>query len=716
MNPPSALQESKENRNLASSSRKEGVKFPNPLSQFVFTRTYPRWKELEGRRETYEEAVDRYVGFLEQKLDVPSEILADIKRGILSMEVLPSMRAFWSAGPAAERDNTMFYNCSFIPLDSLRSFSELLYILMMGTGVGYSVERKFVGNLPQVSLPNGEPPVQYVIPDSGKGWMDALYDGMTYLLKGQKIEFDYSLIRPAGARLKTKGGRASGPTPLRNLLEFVTETLENAGGRKLTTLECNDIACMVGEIVMAGGVRRAALISFSDPDDQLMRDAKKFPTCQLCGSIPSNHLQAHLQEVHELTSQEYLGYFPGAYLGFPERRFMANNSAFWGEKPDQETFLSEWRALQASGSGERGFFTFPASKKNSRRGDCRSNPCGEILLRYSCSTDPWTGEGGGGQFCNLSAAVMRPHDTVASFAKKVRTATWIGALQSTFTDFPQLRPAWKKHCEEDRLLGVDITGHCDNPELSGNREAMVYFNQVARETAAEAASFLGINMPAALTCGKPSGNSSQMVDCASGFHKRHSPYYVRRVRISGKDPLFNLIRDAGAPVYKDNKYKDTPDEECPTWVVEFPVKSPEGAITREDETAIQQLNRYLRVMETWCNERGHNQSATVYVRDHEWDVVGAWLYEHFEEVTGLSFLPYDGGNYSLAPYEEITREQYEERLLSFPEIDYSLLPHYESEDMGSGAQELACAGGSCEIDFNKKDLTETPPPAKWGDY
>jgi ribonucleotide reductase class II len=1007
------------------------VSFPNALSQFVFTRTYPRWREEDNRRETYEEAVERYVSFLRAERDVPESVLKSIQEGILRMDVMPSMRAFWSAGDAALRDNTMFYNCSFIPLDSLKSFSELLYILMMGTGVGFSVEHRFVNNLPvvapDVKMPCEE--IDYVIEDSTVGWMEAVYDCLVHNFNGRIVRFDYSRIRPAGARLKTKGGRASGPEPLRRLLDFLQDTVLGAQGRKLSSVECNDIACMIGEIVMAGGVRRAALISFSDPDDLGMRHAKDWSR----GS-------------------------------FPACRYMANNSAFWTEKPNRETFDAEWTALRNSGSGERGFFMFPKAKQDERRGDCRSNPCvtgetrvmtegglvriedlatmsgsegyrvavdlrfgqgpaaltdsstgtyafktgtkdvfllqteeghslrltadhrvmttngwkeaqdlqqgdlihiantegmfgcrgdadagmlagwvtgdgtilidqgneprlyfyesdhhlieqmvdaaerltgerpnvntyepaqrkyfqqaalreymgqvlqdkgrvpefvwqgteecqraylsalfsadgsvgtnsdkgahvrlhssklpllrdiqrlllnfginsriyeerrpagfrdlpdgkggyapykceadhdlhiakanlvrfyervgfihqekqaklaavvdsftrgpyretftarfkalipdgtedvydmtvpgphsfmangivvhncGEILLRYSESTNPWTGEGGGGQFCNLSAAVMRSWDTRETFANKVRIATWIGAIQSTFTDFPHLRIAWKHHCDEDRLLGVDITGHCDNPSLSGDPDAMLYFNQVARETAAEAAAYLDIPMPAAITCGKPSGNSSQLVDCASGFHTRYAAYYIRRVRIAGTDPLFHLIRDAGVPVHKDNQFQDVPDDKCPTWVAEFPVKSPEGAMIRSDETAIEQLNRYLQIMRTWCSDRGHNQSATVYVRDHEWDEVGDWVFEHFDEITGLSFLPYDGGKYRLAPYEEITEEQYNALMADFPEIDWSLLPMYETEDMGEGAKELACVGGACEIDYDK---------------
>jgi len=635
--------------------------YPNALSRFVVTRSYLRWNEAKGARETYSEAVDRYVGFLERSREVPTHVLKDIRHGMLKMATLPSMRALWSAGKAAERDNTMIYNCSFIPMDSLRAFSEMLYILMMGTGVGYSVEREFVSNLPKVLLRKGES-VPYTIEDSTEGWADAVFQGLTLMWKGYTVEYDYNRIRPEGARCKTKGGRASGPDPLRRLLEFCQETLDSAAGKKLTPVEVSDIACMIGEIVMAGGVRRAALICFSDPDDELMRHAKDWSR----GS-------------------------------FPACRYMANFSGFWKEKPTREFFNQEWSALQNSGSGERGFFMFPTAKRAERRSDCRSNPCGEILLRYSKSTDPWTGEGGGGQFCNLSAAVMRKEDTRESFAEKVRVATWIGTIQSTFTKFPYLRPAWQKHCEEDHLLGVDITGHCDNPTLSNDTEAMAYFNQIALETAAAAAAHFNIPMPAAITCGKPSGNSSQAVDCASGFHTRYAAHYVRRVRISGSDPLFHLIRDSGVPVHKDVKYKDTPDSACPTWVAEFPVKSPEGAMIRQDEKALDQLDRYLHVMKTWCSKRGHNQSATVYVRENEWDSVGEWVYEHFDEITGLSFLPYDGGKYELAPYEEITEAEYTDRLRNFPNIDYSILSLYEREDQGEGAQTLACVGGVCEL-------------------
>jgi ribonucleoside-diphosphate reductase alpha chain len=647
-----------------------GSPYPNALSQFVVTRSYLRWREEDGRRETYAEAVSRYCDFVSGARDVPPSVLQDIREGMLSMGVLPSMRALWSAGPAAGRDNTMIYNCSFLPLDNLRAFGEMLYILMMGTGVGYSVEREFVANLPAVAPRSGRM-IPYTIADSTVGWADAVFDGLTHMWQGHTVDFDYSLIRPEGARCKTKGGRASGPKPLRLLLEFCQGVIDTASGRQLRSIEVSDIACMIGEIVKAGGVRRAALICFSDPEDDAMRHAKDWRR----GS-------------------------------FPECRYMANISAFWSSKPKRKVFDREWDALRNSGSGERGFYMVPSKRREERQGELRSNPCGEILLRYAKAECPWTGRGGGGQFCNLSAAVLRQEDTRESFAAKIRTATWIGALQASFTNFPYLRPAWKQHCNEDRLLGVDITGHCDNPALSNDTEAMTYFNQVALETAAAASKHLGISMPASVTCGKPSGNSSQAVDCASGFHTRYADFYIRRVRVSANDPLYHLVRDSGAPVFKDVKYKNGPDEDCPTWVVEFPVKAPEGCMTRDDETALEQLARYLHIMRTWCSERGHNQSATVYVREDEWGPVGDWLYEHFDEVTGLSFLPYDGGKYELAPYEEITEAEYLSRVRDFPVLDYKLLSQYETEDMGQGAQTLACVGGSCEIDY------ETLTPAE----
>jgi len=636
--------------------------FPNLLSQFVYTRTYSRWDSSLGRRETWDETVARYMDFISTERDLPRHVVKEIHKGILRRDVLPSMRALWSAGDAARRDNTTMYNCSFVPLDSFRSFTELLYILMMGTGVGFSVERQFVNNLPAVASLTGET-VTHVVPDSTTGWADSFYFGMTQWFNGNKVAFDYSQVRPAGAVLKTKGGRASGPEPLMRLFKFAEETVLAATGRKMRPIEAHDIACMIGEIVMSGGVRRAALISISDVDDEELRHAKDWSRGE-----------------------------------FPKLRYMANNSAYYGEKPSEDIFWKEWNALVNSGSGERGFSIDSWHRRAGRpQGMVRTNPCGEIGLRFMPSTDGVTGESGSGQFCNLSAAVMRAGDTRESFAAKVRLATWIGAIQSSFTYFPYLRPGWKQTCDEDRLLGVDITGQCDNPGLSKDPEAMRHFNQVALDTAAEASAYLGINMPVAVTCGKPSGNSSQLVDCASGFHPRFASHYIRRVRIASTDPLFKLIRDSGVPVHKDNRFEDWADEDCPTWVAEFPVKAPEGAVLRNEETAIEQCDRYLHVIQTWCGNRGHNQSATIYVNPEEWEEVGKWVFENFANITGLSFLPYDGGNYKLAPYEEITEEHYEAIMAQMPDVDFSLLTYYEQEDRGEGARELACQGGACEL-------------------
>lgn len=1003
------------NPSIYNSQDARGV-FPNLLSEFIYVRTYSRWLDAEGRRETWDETVDRYIQFLsEDRPEVPKRILEAARKAIYNLQVLPSMRALWSAGETARRDNTTLYNCSFVPLDSLRAFAEALQVLMCGTGVGFSVERKFVGQLPVVAAITGET-VSYVIEDSTEGWANSLWFGMQEWYKGNKVQFDYSGLRPRGAPLKTKGGRASGPEPLERLHRLCEKTVLEASGRQLKPIECHDIACAIGDIVYVGGFRRAALISFSDVHDEEMRHAKDWTRGQ-----------------------------------FPAIRYMSNNSVYYETKPSREVFDAEWQALVKSGSGERGFSMGNWHVRSNRpQGLVRSNPCvtgetrvmtakgmvkivdmlgsprnliidsrfgtdgkgrtsdkgsfftarkevfaletqegyrlrltadhqvmtsrgwveaqhlqigdrvhivnrggsfgdsgnydlgilagwltgdgcvvdnsvprfyfydedqtltqmfldaaerqtgvrpalvsyedrrqsfqhaplreylsqvcankrqvpefvwqgssecqkgylsalftadgcvigshqkgvsvrlhqanleilrevqqlllnfgvaskiykdrmpdgdrllpdgrgghqmyacqashelvisksnlirfrdqigflradkiakleshiqswtrgpyqekftarvvrlvsdgvedvydltedtthsfvangvvvhncHEIGLRFLPSQDPIYGTGGGGQFCNLTAAVMRAEDTRSSFAEKVRIATWLGVIQASFTKFPYLREGWKQTCEQDRLLGVDITGHCDNPQLSGDPEAMLYFNKVARETAAEAAAYMGINMPVAITCGKPSGNSSQFVDCASGFHPRYAPYYFRRVRIDDKDPLTALLRDSGVPMFKENGQENLPDDQVSVWVAQFPVKAPEGAMTRNSETALEMCNRYLHVMNTWCGERGHNQSATIYVRDHEWDEVGQWLYEHFDEVTGLSFLPYDGGQYKLAPYEEITLEQYEAAMADMPNVDFSLLTQYERDDRGLGAVELACTSGNCEM-------------------
>jgi ribonucleoside-diphosphate reductase alpha chain len=641
----------------------EGTPFPNLLSEFVYTRTYARWLDDEKRRETWPRTVRRYADYIFRDKAVPKGLPERAEQLILGLDVMPSMRALWCAGPTMDRDNTCGYNCSFLPVDNLRAFAEALYILMNGTGVGFSVERTFVDCLPPIAQPTGES-IDYLIQDSTEGWADAVYFGMVQGHLGRKVNWNYSRIRPKGARLKTKGGRASGPEPLKRVLDFTWETIQAAAGRRLKTIEAHDIMCMEAEIVMVGGFRRASLISFSDVDDPDMRDAKDWSKGD-----------------------------------FPAIRYMANNSAVYHGRPSEDVFWREWTALKKSGSGERGFYIVTPQGISRRGGDYRCNPCGEIKLRFRRAIDPWTGAGGGGQFCNLAAAIMRPDDTLETMSEKVRVATWLGVIQASYTHFPYLRPAWKELSDEDRLVGVDITGQCDNPTLSGDDEVMSYLNAVARSTAIIAADALKINRPAAITCGKPSGNSSQFVDCASGFHTRYAKFYFRHARISSKDPLFHLIRDQGVPLFKENGQEHLSDDQVDVWVARFPVKSPSSAKLREHERAIDQCHRYLQIMRTWCGDKGHNQSATIYVREDEWQEVGQWLWDNFDEVTGLSFLPYEEGGtrYRLAPYVEITEAEYEEAQRQMPKVNFNVLSHYETVDEGEGAQECACVGGACLI-------------------
>lgn len=639
--------------------------FPNQLGELVYLRSYARWLPEEKRRENWSETVERVYDFLIKPQDIEEDLKLELKEAILKQEVMPSMRALWSSGVFASTDNTAIYNCSFMPIDNLKSFSELIYILMQGTGVGFSVEKKFVDNLPTVSLPVDveEELTIYQVQDSSEGWADAVYFAVTSAFRGHAFEVDYSLVRPRGSMLKTKGGRASGPEPLIDAINFIRETIRNASGRKLTSIECHDICCSLAEVVVVGGVRRSAMISFSDPNDTEMRHAKDWKKAS-----------------------------------FPLRRYMANNSAYFAEKPSKEVFDREWKQLAESGSGERGLSIDNWWKKAVRpKGEVRSNPCHEIGLRYREAVDPWTGEGGGGQFCNLSAVVVRSEDTRTSLLRKVELATWLGCIQATFTNFPYLRPTWTDLCKEDRLIGVDLTGQCDNPELMNNLDFLSRLNVRAVMTSKKAAEVLGINEPAAVTCGKPSGNTSQMLDCASGFHPRYSKYYFRHVRVSADDPLSDLLKSQGVPMFKEVGQQDLPSEQVKTWVARFPVKSPEGCMTRDDETSFDQMDRYLNIMNTWCRYKGHNQSATIYVKNDDWDKVGQWVWDNFDDIIGLSFLPYDGGKYQLAPYEEITQEQYEEEIKTFPNIDYTKLSDFEEYDMGEGSFEIACTGGACEL-------------------
>lgn len=626
--------------------------FRSPHQEFIFYRTYSHWLDDALRREFYWEAVDRYLGFLKSRFadndKIQPRIWKSMRDQMLALGVMPSMRAFWAAGKAAEADNVTLYNCSFMGMDSISSFSEILYILMCGTGGGFSVESKFVNKLPVVKPQTAGGAGTYVIPDSKKGWADALKFGLETWFSGQDVEFDYSQIRPKGARLKTMGGRASGPEPLKKLLDYTRAAIMQAQGRKLTPLEVMDIVCEIAEIVVVGGVRRSSLICLSDLGCIEIRHSKDFSV--------------------------------GA---FPIRRYMTNISAAYDEKPSATKFMEEWLALMRSGSGERGIFNrYSAQKRAPRRRDSSkiegTNPCGEIMLRDK-------------EFCNLSEVVVRADDDFESLRDKIATAVWMGAMQATFTHFPYLRPEWKKNCDEEQLLGVSLTGQMDNPILLGEHN-LGLLKKYAVKVAKKAAEVLGVPFSAAVTTGKPSGTVSQLVDCASGMHLRWARWYIRRYRISASDPLFKMLRDQGVPFHPENGQEmDT----ASTYVLEFPIESPAGCLTRHDMTAIQQLEWYAKLVENWCE---HNQSCTIYVKEEEWVDVAKWVYDHFDIINGISFLPHDGGKYKLAPYEEITETQYQLLKKAFPKIDYSQLSKYEQDDNTTGAKSYACASGVCEIE------------------
>ena len=620
--------------------------FKNEVSEFIYKRTYSRWIDEEKRREEWPETIERFLSFLISKnTDIPDKTISKIRKYMSEFAVMPSMRFLWAAGPAAKFDNTCIYNCAFSKINCIESFSECLYILMCGTGFGFSVEKEEVSKLPEIPIiKSGMGMEQIPIFDSKAGWADSVRMLMENLYDGQNIHFDYSQIRPEGARLRTMGGRASGPNPLIKLHDFIRETLHNAQGRKLTTIEAHDICNQIAEIVVVGGVRRSSQISLSDLDDKDMRHAKEWP--------------------------------------FPIKRAMANNSAIFREKPSAAEFLREWGSLALSGTGERGIFNLEAaqSKAPSRRYAPLiqgTNPCGEIMLRDM-------------QFCNLSEVVVRPDDDLDSLLDKVETATWLGLIQSTFTYFPYLRKSWKKNCDVERLLGVSLTGQMDNPALM-NSEALKALKSRVIRISRKASKLLGVNMPTATTCVKPSGTVSQLVDSASGIHPRYSQYYIRRYRIAARDPLFKMMKAAGIPCHPE---AGQTKKNASTWVVEFPIKAPEDCLTRKDISALEQLGHYKNIQHNWCE---HNASMTVYVREDEWFEVGNWVYQNWDIINGVSFLPYDGGHYELAPYEEIDHRTYERLIKKLPRIDYKQLSKYELEDNTQGKAEYACNGDKCEI-------------------
>ena len=620
--------------------------FKNEVAEFIYKRTYSRWLEDEKRREDWPETIERFISFIiSERPDIPDKTINKIRKYMVEFAVMPSMRFLWAAGPAAKFDNTCIYNCSFAKINTVEAFAECLYILMCGTGFGFSVEKEEIDKLPTIpkiksALGNEKIPIF----DSKAGWADSVKMLMTNLYDGQNIYFDYSQIRPEGARLNTMGGRASGPQPLVKLHDFIRETMHNAQGRQLTTLEAHDICNQIAEIVVVGGVRRSSQISLSDLSDKEMRHAKEWP--------------------------------------YPIKRAMANNSAIYREKPSAGEFLKEWAALALSGTGERGIFNLDSAQKKapSRRYAPLiqgTNPCGEIMLRDM-------------EFCNLSEVVIRAEDDLDTLLDKVETATWLGVIQSSFTYFPYLRESWKKNCDVEALLGVSLTGQMDNPSLLTSECLKALKSRVIR-ISRKASGVLNTKMPAATTCVKPSGTVSQLVDSASGVHPRYSEYYIRRYRIAARDPLFKLMKDSGI---KANPEVGQTKKDATTWVLEFPVKSPDGCITRKDVSALDQLKHYKNLQHNWCE---HNASMTVYVRDDEWFEVGNWVYQNWDIINGVSFLPYDGGHYELAPYEEIDARTYERLIKKLPRIDYKQLSQYELNDNTQGKAEYACVGDKCEI-------------------
>ena len=633
---------------------------PTEYQQFIHKSRYARWLYDKNRRETWDETVARYFNFFTEhlqennKFTVDPAVRKELEEAVLTAKVMPSMRCLMTAGEALKRENVAGYNCSYVAIDNPRSFDEVLYILMNGTGVGFSVEEKFTSQMPVISDDFFDTDTTIAVVDSKLGWAKALKELLQLLYGGQIPRWDLSKVRPAGAPLKTFGGRASGPAPLNDLFNFCVSTFKKAAGRRLTTLECHDIVCKIAEIVVVGGVRRSALISLSDLSDDRMRVAKS-----------------------------------GEWWKDNVQRALANNSFVAKDKVDVGIFMKEWLSLYESHSGERGIFSRTASQKQAAKfgrrdpnHDFGTNPCSEIILRSR-------------EFCNLTEVVVRGDDNIATLKEKIRVATIMGVFQSTLTNFKYLSKKWKENCEEERLLGVSLTGITDNEYTNGKtgklEETLVELRQVAVDTAKEWAAKIGVPFSAAITCVKPSGTVSQLVDAASGIHARHSPYYVRTVRADKKDPLAKMMIDAGFPAEDD---VTKPDH---TYVFSFPIKSPENAIYRSDMNAIQQLELWLAYQRHWCE---HKPSITVSVCEEEWPEVGAWVWKHFDEMSGVSFLPFSDHVYAQAPYQDCTKEEYETLLASMPKnVDWSKLSEYENRDTTVGSQELACsaAAGGCEI-------------------
>jgi len=644
---------------------------PTDYQNFIALSRYARWKEDEQRRETWSETVCRYFDYMEQHLadkcdyKLSDELRAELEEAVLNISVMPSMRALMTAGPALDRCHVGGYNCSYVPVDSPRAFDETMYILMCGTGVGFSVERSNIEKLPFVAEDFYKTDTVIKVGDSRPGWAKSLKELIAMLYTGQIPKWDVSEVRPAGARLKTFGGRASGPQPLVELFEFCVQKFKGAAGRRLYPIECHDIMCKIGEVVVVGGVRRSALISLSNLNDDQMAHAKS-----------------------------------GQWWQNEGQRALANNSVAYRSKPEMGTFIREWSSLYESKSGERGIFNREAAIKQAAKNGRRKiktglkdpstglsldyafgcNPCSEIILR------PY-------QFCNLSEVVIRENDTMDTLKEKVRLATILGTFQATLTNFKYLRKVWKDNTEEERLLGVSLTGIMDNAMTSTNGEKLPILLGVLKDEAVRTndaiAKQLGIPQSTAVTCVKPSGTVSQLTDAASGIHARHNPYYIRTVRGDNKDPLTQFLISQGIPAEPDVMKPDS------TTVFSFPMKSPLGAITRTQMNAIEQLELWLTYQRYWCE---HKPSVTISVKENEWMQVGSWVYEHFDEVSGISFLPFSEHTYQQAPYQDIDKDEYKKFLTKMPKnVDWSLLREFEKEDTTSGGRELACTAGVCEV-------------------
>ena len=647
--------------------------FKSDYENFIYTSRYARFKPDEQRREYLEETVTRYLDFMTGHLkdkhnyDMPQDLRTELYNAITSFQVVPSMRSLMTAGEALQRDNTAGYNCSYLVADDPKAFDEAMFILMCGTGVGFSVERQYIQKLPEIPERLYDSDTVIVVKDSKEGWAKSFRQLVSLLYAGEIPKWDTSGVRPAGARLRTFGGRASGPGPLEDLFKFTIGKFRTAAGRKLNSLECHDLFCKIGEIVVVGGVRRSAMISLSNLSDDRMRHAKS-----------------------------------GTWWENEGQRALANNSVSFTEKPDVGSYLREWTSLYESKSGERGIFNRQASEKQAAKSGRRelgrewgTNPCSEIILR------PY-------QFCNLSEVVIRAEDTLETLRTKVRLATVLGTFQSTLTHFPYLRKIWQKNTEEERLLGVSLTGIMDNAFMAGlgDKDAMISYDfcgnedetlagileelrGVAIDTNGEFANSLGIPVSAAITCVKPSGTVSQLVDSASGIHTRHSGHYIRSVRADNKDPLTAFLKDKGIP--------NEPDVMKPqnTTVFYFPIKAPEGALTRDSLTAVEHLKIWKIYQEHWCE---HKPSITVTVKEPEWPEVGAWVWQNFDAISGVSFLPHSDHTYRQAPYQECTKEEYNNMVSRMPEkIDWTELSMYEQEDNTAGSQTMACAADGCEV-------------------